>query len=1007
MNTYRGGRWCLAVALFCALAPSRSAALNINIELQDHGNNPAFDPDGTRLRDYFNVAANYWERLIIGGTTHTVDVSWDPLGGSLGFWEPTINPFGDNDIRIEPNLNWFLDPTPYGNEEFDFSNGANFSEQGQSFYRDLTPAERNDWFSEDNPPDLLEVGYRGEALLGSDASGKYDLLSTIIHELGHDLGINGNRTFSGDFSLLGVPGDVDAVDDDGHLAARYSLMCESCGATSLRRLPSALDVLVVGYEEFRRKVAFNIPGPVIIDLERKHFFSGNNWNAAAGWIGFAVPDAFDDASILAGQFATLSAPGTAGTLTVAEGSIVTTSNQRLRIVNGTYIRGVGSTIQVEPGGELDSNLIEIESSATLSMFSGGLLDTNNLKIGSGTGLYGLTGTHTIDVLTSLVNDGVIFASGGSTMRFTTSGFAPWDLDGANEAGVVDASAGNIEFLSGILADPFAGTVKIGAGHYVYVNNVPWILEGSGRLELNGGGTVANRAWFTGGEFYASSSGSSVLATGVAAFDSPFTNIAGTVTVAAGGTLDMNAHATIEGGAFVVGQGGSLNFNSTVTLFGNPSFSTFNTSVSNGDIEFNGPTNYAGGTITTLGIVRQDGNVTMTAATTVNASGVFDMDGSNPTPTTWTINRALTINADYVEILSFLPFVNPNNVVDATISIDNSGGITVFNSTSGALAVNLSANKVWRMAGTMNLNGSTPFPVFNQIPTMVSGSPMYMTGTLNVQDRVAISAPTELSGTVNINSGSTLYLSGNSTIRSIAAVTGGGQLINTADRMIVENGAYIGVPLVNHGELEIGYPELVGSVSLTAFQQGAGGSLQIDLAGSLRGGGYDRVNVLGNAQLDGALHVELINGFVPTIGSSFDILDWGGLSGAFSSLELPQIFGRGWDTSLLYVTGQLTLIDVPTLPGDYNRDGMVNAADYIVWRDTFGSNNNLAADNDSSGLIDAQDYESWKANYGRPSGSASATFSPVHGVPEPSALGLTLLGVGWALAIMPRQRQFVR
>jgi hypothetical protein len=85
---------------------------------------------------------------------------------------------------------------------------------------------------------------------------------------------------------------------------------------------------------------------------------------------------------------------------------------------------------------------------------------------------------------------------------------------------------------------------------------------------------------------------------------------------------------------------------------------------------------------------------------------------------------------------------------------------------------------------------------------------------------------------------------------------------------------------------------------------------------------------------------------------------------------------------------------PTLVGDYNGDGKVDAADYTVWRDTFGSTTDLRAngDNDgaSQGVIDQADYLAWSQNFG-------ATLAPGAGasVPEPAsacvlAIGATLL-----------------
>jgi len=49
---------------------------------------------------------------------------------------------------------------------------------------------------------------------------------------------------------------------------------------------------------------------------------------------------------------------------------------------------------------------------------------------------------------------------------------------------------------------------------------------------------------------------------------------------------------------------------------------------------------------------------------------------------------------------------------------------------------------------------------------------------------------------------------------------------------------------------------------------------------------------------------------------------------------------GWSGSL---TEQAKLVPSDGLPGDLNRDGTVDAADYVVWRDAFEQSGNLAAD----------------------------------------------------------------
>ena len=83
----------------------------------------------------------------------------------------------------------------------------------------------------------------------------------------------------------------------------------------------------------------------------------------------------------------------------------------------------------------------------------------------------------------------------------------------------------------------------------------------------------------------------------------------------------------------------------------------------------------------------------------------------------------------------------------------------------------------------------------------------------------------------------------------------------------------------------------------------------------------------------------------------------------------------------------------SLPGDYNNDGVVNAADYTVWRDAVGTTTTLPGDT-SPGGVSAVDYTVWASNYGRTIGGSTALA-----VPEPGA-ALILVA---ALGIVPTRR----
>jgi hypothetical protein len=76
-----------------------------------------------------------------------------------------------------------------------------------------------------------------------------------------------------------------------------------------------------------------------------------------------------------------------------------------------------------------------------------------------------------------------------------------------------------------------------------------------------------------------------------------------------------------------------------------------------------------------------------------------------------------------------------------------------------------------------------------------------------------------------------------------------------------------------------------------------------------------------------------------------------------------------------------------LPGDFNFDGIVNAADYTVWRDALGDSVSpfQGADATGDGLVTQADYSVWKSNFGASLSSVEAAGSQA--VPEPTSAKL--------------------
>ena len=128
----------------------------------------------------------------------------------------------------------------------------------------------------------------------------------------------------------------------------------------------------------------------------------------------------------------------------------------------------------------------------------------------------------------------------------------------------------------------------------------------------------------------------------------------------------------------------------------------------------------------------------------------------------------------------------------------------------------------------------------------------------------------------------------------------------------------------------------GLVTITgSYTQSDGGILLAELGGTTKGTQYDSLAITGAAHLDGTLDVSFISNFTPTAGNSFEVLHAnGGIIGAFEQVSLPALTaGLAWN--VIY-SNFAVLLEVSGLglPGDFNLDGSVDAADYVVWRKSW-------------------------------------------------------------------------
>ncbi len=176
----------------------------------------------------------------------------------------------------------------------------------------------------------------------------------------------------------------------------------------------------------------------------------------------------------------------------------------------------------------------------------------------------------------------------------------------------------------------------------------------------------------------------------------------------------------------------------------------------------------------------------------------------------------------------------------------------------------------------------------------------------------------------------------------------------------------------------------GVLTITGnYTQTTAGKLLIELAGTTLGTQYDQLHVSGTVTLDGTLQISLLSDFAPSSGDSVDLLTtFSGISGTFANPQLPLLAG-GLVWNLSYGTNDV-ILSVGGVLGDYNHNGIVDAADYVVWRNGLGT------------TYTQVDYDVWRSHFGQTAGSGAGAIASA-AVPEPTTLVLLVLAAAsWCL-----------
>jgi hypothetical protein len=188
------------------------------------------------------------------------------------------------------------------------------------------------------------------------------------------------------------------------------------------------------------------------------------------------------------------------------------------------------------------------------------------------------------------------------------------------------------------------------------------------------------------------------------------------------------------------------------------------------------------------------------------------------------------------------------------------------------------------------------------------------------------------------------------------------------------------------------------------------------SGALNPGGWNPISNGNEHQAEFPLGNGTGNGWeVAPNPSSAELVEWyltdDSTLNPNESLFLGNVFNPAGEEDVMfrYTSGELTVRNgtiefVPVTPpagvtGDYNNNGVVDAADYVAWRNNL--NQSVTLPNDSTpGMVTSADYDVWRANFGR-SAASSAALGASSAVPEPTTLVLLCLSV--SLRVVKRRR----
>ena len=372
------------------------------------------------------------------------------------------------------------------------------------------------------------------------------------------------------------------------------------------------------------------------------------------------------------------------------------------------------------------------------------------------------------------------------------------------------------------------------------------------------------------------------------------------------------------------------------------------------------------------------------------------------------SHTVTINkAGFFNIGVFTDISGGTLNVPGGVAIPVGNSVLAFGTINGRLAAQ--SGSTVDATGNLSLGDATsPAGFFSDGELLVRNH----TVTIHDANQAVLGSLTTLGEGVNPG---TLVAANGAVIEFGKNLTGYGTVDTPDDaaRPLVSNGSIAGESETNRITLS-GYVKGVGTctnvtfagtyspgfspaeVTLGSIEFAETSTLVIELGGTTAGSEYDLLNASGSVELDGVLDVVLIDGFVPELGDTFQVMTFPSVSGDFAQYQGLAV-GSG-----LYLRPSLSsssLILSLCQPGDLNGDGFVGGADLDIvrsfWGQTVTPGNLLHGDPSGDGFVAGDDLDEVRAHWGE------GTPPAADAVPEPTFWSM-LLGLGLARAIRRRR-----